>query len=222
MCRNSSFCTELGTNPDNWSIHCPLPTPAHFDDYLNYFILAVEAAIEGNLISSLNLLEKTNSDELRDWFVEHGQMSGWHHRLKILKVDKPDVFKGQLEKEAHISKIEKSVYLRDQYVCQYCGIRVIDPKVLKKIEKLFGIENFKSTGKSNNSRHGISLTFRATADHVLPISYGGRTNLENLVTCCWNCNYGKYNVLLEQMGIHDPRLIIKKSERPWMGLVDKF
>ena len=42
----------------------------------------------------------------------------------------------------------------------------------------------------------------------------GKTNLENRVTSCWGCNYGKYNALLEQMGLDDPR------ERPIEALTD--
>ena len=72
------------------------------------------------------------------------------------------------------------------------------------MEKLLGSEHFKAAGRSNKIRHGISLTFRATADHVVPISHGGRTSMDNLVTSCWNCNYGKYN------GV---RIISKKSSK---------
>lgn len=222
MCRNSAYCKELGNDPEAWDINCPLPIPIHFDNYLNFFVAAVDTAIKGDFELALGTLQKTNSDELRNWFVEHGQMSGWHHRVKILKVAKPNKFQGILEINRRINNFESDVYSRDRYICQYCGIRVIDPKVLRKIEKLFGKENFKSSGRNNDVRHGISLTFRATADHVLPISHGGRTNLDNLVTCCWNCNYGKYNVLIEQMGILDPRLKPKQTKESWQGLTDRF
>ena len=74
-------------------------------------------------------------------------------------------------------------------------------------------------GKGNQIRHGVALTFRATADHVVPMSFGGRTNLDNLVTSCWNCNYGKYNALLEQMGVNDPRDTAVDSKLSWNGLL---
>ena len=39
MCRGqSSFCTELGTDPEKWSRECPLPPPAFLEESLNYFI----------------------------------------------------------------------------------------------------------------------------------------------------------------------------------------
>ena len=87
------------------------------------------------------------------------------------------------------------------------------------MENMVGSAQFKVKGKGNQIRHGVALTFRAPADHVVPMSFGGRTNLDNLVTSCWNCNYGKYNALLEQMGINDPRDTDLDSKLNWNGLL---
>jgi len=95
----------------------------------------------------------------------------------------------------------------------------VDTRVLKLMEKLIGPANFKATGKGNQLRHGIALTFRATADHVKPLSFGGRTNMENLVTSCWNCNYGKLNALLDQMNIADPMEREINEELKWDGML---
>lgn len=219
MCRNAKFCTELGVNPDQWSKSTPLPPPNFFRDSLNYFIVSLQQIANGEQEAALFSLEKTRSNDLRQWFVEHGQMSGWHHRVKILNLPKPSKYQGNLEANKSIKPFESEVFLRDGYVCQYCNLRVIDFKVLKKAEKYFGNEHFVASGKSNQIRHGISLVFRATADHVLPMSYGGRTNLDNLVTCCWSCNYGKYNALLEQMGLDDPRNRKINPSQKWDGAI---
>jgi 5-methylcytosine-specific restriction endonuclease McrA len=144
-------------------------------------------------------------------------MSGWHHRVKGLAHEKPKKYKGKLETNKRIGPFEDEVYARDGYRCRYCQIRVVDFKVLKRMEKLLGSENFKSAGRGNKIRHGISLTFRATADHVVPISHGGRTSVDNLVTCCWNCNYGKYNALLEQMNLENPLKRKIESKLKWDG-----
>ena len=40
-----------------------------------------------------------------------------------------------------------------------------------------------------------------TFDHVLPRSAGGRTNWENIVTCCVPCNHAKANRTPEQAGM---------------------
>ena len=42
------------------------------------------------------------------------------------------------------------------------------------------------------------------ADHVVPWNKGGQTNLQNLVTSCASCNYGKDGYTLEQLGLDNP------------------
>ena len=219
MCRDAEFCTELGRDHSLWSRTCPLPPPDFFNAALDQFILAFSQAKDGQLGKAVDSLNKTRSDELRAWFVEHGQMSGWHHRVKGLALPKPKKYTGLLETQKSITPFESQVYRRDGYRCRYCLIKVIDTKALMQMEKMVGAAQFKVKGKGNQIRHGVALTFRATADHVVPMSFGGRTNLDNLVTSCWNCNYGKYNALLEQMGINDPRDTDLDSKLNWNGLL---
>ena len=217
MCRKAKFCTELGIDPKKWDKYCPLPPPEYFERCLDSFIEAYALANQGKLIQAIDTLKRTRSEDLRQWFVEHGQMSGWHHRVKGLAYEKPKKYRGKLETNKRIASFEDEVYARDGYRCRYCQIRVVDFKVLKRMEKLLGSENFKAAGRSNKIRHGISLTFRATADHVVPISHGGRTSIDNLVTSCWNCNYGKYNALLEQMNLKNPLKRQVQSKLKWDG-----
>jgi hypothetical protein len=219
VCRAADSCTELGTDSTQWSKKAPLLPPKFFDEALEHFVRAYRLAEVQDLETSLVELEKTRSDDLRDWFVEHGQMSGWHHRVKGLNLPKPAEYMGPLETERSIKAFEASVYVRDGYMCRYCSLRVIDTKSLIRFEKWVGSENFKVKGKGNQVRHGVALVFRATADHVVPISHGGRTNLENLVTSCWSCNYGKYNALVEQMGLDDPRERPAEALTDWNGLM---
>lgn len=69
----------------------------------------------------------------------------------------------------------------------------------------------------------------ATVDHVLPISKGGKTSFNNLVTCCTTCNREKGNMeladYLEQTGKEmlytpyiptlDVRLFKRKNKPHW-------
>ena len=219
MCRAAGFCTELGRDPSKWSRTCPLPPPEFFNVALEHFLLAFSQAKAGQIDMAIASLNKTRSDDLRAWFVEHGQMSGWHHRVKGLGLPKPKKYTGLLETQKSIAPFESEVYRRDGYRCRYCMIKVIDTKALMQMEKMVGSTHFKVKGKGNQIRHGVSLAFRATADHVVPMSFGGRTSLDNLVTSCWNCNYGKYNALLEQMGVDDPRDTVVDSKFSWNGLL---
>jgi hypothetical protein len=217
MCRNASWCSELDQDPNNWSKDCPLPPPKYFEESLDFFIAAFRAANKGELDEAMYLLTQTRSDELRYWYVEHGQMSGWKYRTNALNAPKPLEFSGALETNKSFSKFESSVYNRDGYRCGYCSLKLIDTKALLKMEKLVGIQHFKVKG-TNDERHGVALVLRATIDHIHPLSLGGRTSLENLVTSCWSCNYGKLNATLEQIGISNPLGRGIKEIDDWDGL----
>ena len=65
-------------------------------------------------------------------------------------------------------------------------------------------------GKSNLTTHGIIHLYWPVADHVIPWSKGGLTNLENLVSSCATCNYGKAGYTIEQLGIENPFRIISE------------
>jgi hypothetical protein len=222
MCRNAKFCTELGTDPSRWSTRAPLMHPDWFQESLRSFIDAYKFAKKRQITDALRFLEKTRSDELRYWFIEHGQMSGWYHRAKILnlpKESKPQT--NELRRES-FAPIAREIYTRDGYVCRYCSTRVIDIKALKRMEKLLGREKFQATGRTNETRHGIALVFRATIDHVVPVSLGGETNLDNLVTACWSCNYGKAGESIKRIGLADPRCCSSEEQSEWSGLIEIY
>lgn len=57
----------------------------------------------------------------------------------------------------------ESIYIRDEYTCQYCGINAF----------------------KNNCKNILTL------DHYIPKSKGGKSNFENIVTACLSCNLEK-------------------------------
>jgi hypothetical protein len=104
MCRKASWCSELDQDPKNWSKVCPLPPPKYFEESLDFFIAAFKAANIGEFDDAIDFLTQTRSDELRYWYVEHGQMSGWKYRAKALNAPKPLEFSGSLETNKSFSK----------------------------------------------------------------------------------------------------------------------
>ena len=219
VCRNADWCTELDLDPQKWSKNCPLQPPKYFNDSVNTFISAYRAAEAGNINKAIELLGDTRGEDLRNWYIEHGQMSGWHYRVKALKKLKPKKYTGVLEKNKSFAKYESQVYQRDGYRCGYCGLKVIDTKALMKMEKMVGKKQFKVKGR-NSERHGVALALRATIDHIKPLTLGGRTRLDNLVTSCWSCNYGKLNATLEQLGILNPLGKSSTTHQRWDGLMN--
>ena len=62
------------------------------------------------------------------------------------------------------------IYMRDKYRCQYCGVKV---------------------GKTHSELHRKLIVNDLTLDHIFPVSRGGKTVPENLVTSCKPCNQRK-------------------------------
>jgi len=199
MCRKQKVCFELGTDPNQWDRRAPLPVPSWFEDELKKFSAAVTAAAAGKVSESICLLEQVRGSDLRHWYVEHGQLSGMY-RTKHFGL--PNLTAGDVLCDPLRSPDQhaKEVLLRDGFRCRYCGLGVVPKNVLSAYNAVLGAE-----------------TFRANVDHVIPWNLGGRTNVENLVTACWACNYGKAGYTLEQMGLEDPREFAPEVDG-WDGL----
>ncbi len=218
MCRQSQTCTELGTDPTQWSPSSPLWPKAWFPDAMDQFALAYTAAVAGDLDTARHHLGQTRDRELNTWFDVHAQNTGrfrqMHYGPEPLPVAKPE-----LDPVRRVAPYELEVFTRDHYACRYCGVRILPKPVLKRMEAIVGKDTFDVSTRSNSKRHGIKMAFGGILDHVEPHSRGGRTNPDNLVTSCWPCNYGKSSHTLAELGLQDPR------DRPpvstdWLGLTE--
>lgn len=203
MCRKSKTCVLLGDDPACWNTTAPLPPPAWFESQAFLFRDAVRRVCSNELENALAILGKIRSEEMRDWFCVHGQNSGYF-RSKKFPVELPRVASEQLDPRRSPAKFERAVFERDHYICRYCGLKVIAKEVMYALEKIVGVHMFRTQG-CNDVQHGCIHAFKPVADHVIPHHLGGRTDLDNLVTSCPACNYGKYNYTIEQLGISDPR-----------------
>lgn len=118
-------------------------------------------------------------------------------------------------------RFAKAVFARDGYRCRYCGVRLVPAEVLKAFGRAVGSDTFATAG-TNLQRHGVALAFRAIADHVTPWTRGGRTDMENLVSACWSCNYGKADFTVDQIGLEDPRTRPVDTSDGWDGLTSRL
>lgn len=187
-----------------WGKNAPLQPPPWFEDQVLLFSDAVEKASYGKKTESIQILQKIRSDEMRTWFESLGQHAGMYRVAKLSTQSSAKLSADQLDTLRAPAKFEKAVFERDSYLCRYCGLKVVAKKVLTAFEKAVGKSNFSSQGTSAQ-QHGILHGFKIVADHVVPHRLGGRTDLNNLVTSCPACNYGKYYYTIEQLGIDDPR-----------------
>jgi hypothetical protein len=97
-------------------------------------------------------------------------------------------------------------------------LKIIAKEVFKEYSRILG-SNLFSIERKNSLRNGLTLGLRGVADHVDPYAGGGETTIENLVTSCYSCNFGKAGYTLKQLGIEDPRLREPISDS-WKGLTE--
>ena len=219
MCRQSLSCSLLGEEPSAWSKTVPAPRPPWFDDVLLIFTEVVARAASGDKEGAIEALQRTRSDEMREWFGVHGQWSGKHRARQLgipTAVVAPELFDTLRSPE----KYAKAVFLRDSYTCRYCGLRQVAKEILYAFEKVVGTSEFHTLG-TNAQQHGITHGFRIVADHVVPFKKGGRTSMDNLVSACPACNYGKDAYTVEQLGIEIPLLRPPVGDG-WMAFFHSF
>lgn len=216
MCRigKTKICSELDDQPARWSKSAPLPPPTWFSGEFEKFRTAVQSAADGNIAHSLELLRQIRSDDLRMWYVVHGQNSGVF-RNRRFGGSRVGGNGGRIP--APPSGTITMMYRRDFYRCRYCGLHLVPKEVLAAFEAVVGNASFAATAKNNS--HGAALVFRATYDHVDPRCSGGSHQLENLVTACYSCNFGKGGFTLQQLGLDDPRTRVVSPAGGWDGLV---
>ena len=220
MCRGKNICTELGTDSNTWSKESPLPKPEWMNKEVDLFISAVEAFIAGNKNVCIEIISQIRSDEITEWYIEHGQMSGRHRKLQ-LNITPPETIDISLRDPVRSpAKIQQKVFERDSYHCRYCGGKLISQEFLRTFIKSLNSPLF-SRGETNLSTHGIIHITWPVADHVIPWNKGGRTSLVNLVSSCAPCNYGKDGYTIEQLGIADPFERSAKNSN-WKGFKDKI
>ena len=219
MCRGKPNCEVLGIDASEWSKVCPIPMPVFFDEALDKFSIAIEELVKGNIEASLARLGECKSDLVGSFFIEHGQQSAYFRVRDKKQIDLHNkVTKVANPSPRLLPNVEKQVFLRDSYRCRYCGQRIIAKEVFAEYSRIMGKENF-SVERENSRRNGLTLGLRGVADHVDPYAFGGLTELENLVTSCYSCNFGKAGYTLEQLGIEDPRSRPPIKE-DWLGLSD--
>lgn len=218
MCIGKKICTELGTDTRKWSRHSPLPRPAWVEDQLTILCDTICAVAAGNMNVSQNLLRRMRSDDLRAWFVDHGKQAGFCRYPHLMRrPSQATTVVAEPLRQPTKSQMEL-VFQRDGYNCRYCSLRIIPNLVFDLFGKIAGLDLFGTAGPAVQ-RHGAALTFRGCADHVVPHFLGGRTDMDNLVTACWPCNFGKDRFTVEEIGIEDPRLRPPVMSDEWDGLV---
>jgi len=110
------------------------------------------------------------------------------------------------------------IYLRDSFICVYCGRRTIFLGVLRLISaRLPEAVPFHPNWKRSVT-HRIYWDLSTSVDHLTPVSRGGdRSDPANLVTACARCQYQKKNQSLDSLGWK-----LRIPTRNWDGLTNPY
>lgn len=220
MCRGKKTCSELGVNHQKWEKFSPLRAPYWMTNQIELFVSAVDDFLSGNINLCLEKISLIRSEEITYWYIEHGQMSGRHRKLTLDITPPPNIDDSFRDPVRSPSKVQNAVFERDRYKCRYCGNKLISQDFFRLFIKKLGSDLFKRGG-TNLTTHGIIHIAWPVADHVIPWNKGGQTNLENLVSSCAPCNYGKDGYTIEQIGIENP-LNRNPQIDSWTGLTDRI
>lgn len=111
------------------------------------------------------------------------------------------------------------VFLRDGFVCRYCGGRTILTQVMELLSGFYpGLFPYHPNWKGGLTHPAIAAR-SAMVDHVEPVSLGGAPlEIGNLVTACNPCNSNKADFTLEQVGW----TVLPIEQTGWVGLTDRY
>ena len=113
------------------------------------------------------------------------------------------------------SSMLNAMYRRDGWRCRFCGCPVVRPAARTRMAQLLpGVIRWTSC----YGDHAGFFVLSGVADHVQPYSWSGSTSLDNLVTCCQPCNYGRGSAFVAEMGLIDPRTRDPYPADGWDGL----
>ncbi|MGC1261570.1 MAG: HNH endonuclease [Jannaschia helgolandensis] len=181
---------------------------------------AVNAHLAGDRAHAQERLIATNTAEIRAYVG-----SLWHsrkkypqqvHYFRLRNVATLPERKPKSPDRSPTAAQKREVVTRDGYVCRYCGIPTIPVEVRDALRMAYPDEL--PWPRIDAIQHSAFQALWLQYDHVIPHSYGGDNDVQNIVVSCGGCNFGKNAFHLLELGLEDPR-----SRPPlrssWNGLI---
>ena len=220
LCGELVMHAELGMNPLNWPTNSLIERPALLIQAFEQLHKAVEIAM-AKPKEAKRLIASIDNNYLKQWYMTVALTSGkWRERhLSVHRSPRQHLRSNEGFSQRKVSEVEiEQIMRRDHWTCRYCHSPVAGRRgSFKKFAEQIDFSEL-ITGRTDQLRNGIYLVFSASFDHVIPRSAGGSNDLENLVTACWPCQFGKGDNSLESLGLSDPRLRPPSQVEGWRGI----
>lgn len=212
----------LGREPGIWPLDRLIWVPAELK--LTSVTMDLMEAIRvapGNRVAAREIVLRIDDTPLKRWFIDVAQHAGqW--RFEVLGGIQRRPTAVSVARRVPSRKLLRDLFQRDGYRCRYCSERVIgDREHFKRLAALIDVPELLTTG-SNESRHGIYLMYRASHDHVVPHSQSGGDGLDNLVTACWPCQFGKYRFTLDELHMTAAPGPIAEFDDKWLSALARL
>ncbi len=194
----------LGRDLDSWPRDSLISYPLELDrlKVAGQLIAAVKAA-KTSPQASRQIVNSIDSYGLKRFFIDVAQHAGsWRFEHPPLRLDRHE--SKPTKRSAPPRKRLLELFSNDNYRCRYCGTPIVgDRKQFVALSERLAMPELVVTG-GNEARHGLYLTFRGSHDHLVPLAEGGTNDMENLLTACWPCQFGKYKFSLLDVGLNEP------------------
>ena len=165
---------------------------------------AVTAHLDHRPDLAEELIISANMPVIREWTESLWGTNSAYVKVRMIADAPPRIPTEQRIKVRMPNTVEKkALYQRDGYHCRFCGIPVIRAEIRERIRNVY--PDALSWGTRNIDQHAAFQAMWAQYDHLLPHARGGNNDLDNIVITCAPCNYGRWNRVVTEVGLIDPR-----------------
>ncbi len=194
----------LGSDCATWPKSCLVAYPPELDrlKVAGQLVGAVRVA-NTNVRVCREIIDAIDSNGLKRFFIDIAQHAGsWRFEHYPKRGDRQ--WGGATKRSAPPRKQLLQLFARDNYRCRYCGTPIVgDRRQFVALAERLSMPELVVTG-GNEARHGLYLTFRGSHDHLVPLAEGGTNDMDNLLTACWPCQFGKFKYSLRDLGMRTP------------------
>ncbi len=180
---------------------CFLPPIPDLEIAADLLAAAADALLVGDLDLARLKLRQANDPVLYQYASRIiGQADPQVHRYRSVARATAAITKAT--KRMPSAADQRAMYARDGWRCRFCGCRIVLDKARR------AMRNQVPDAIPWSEAEGFHAAFYAlsgSVDHVLPHSAGGGNDLDNIVTACWPCQFGRSAWLIEEVGLIDPR-----------------